>query len=108
MALHAYRKYLRDLLQSSPAGTAGEPPGYSRETSPHMKAEESILEKLADADPQRAAAAIYSLEPCSECNSSPVTCTQLWFSDLAVMQFPIWLLGSVHIVLRVRHSMSRR
>lgn len=52
--------------------------GYSRETGPHIHAEESALGKLEHGDPRLATATIYStLEPCSERKSSPVTCAQL-------------------------------
>lgn len=51
--------------------------GYSRETDPHVHAEESALRKLGD-DPRLRSATIYStLEPCSERRSSPHPCTQL-------------------------------
>lgn len=51
--------------------------GYSRETSPHVHAEESALAKLPPGDPRLVTATIYStLEPCSERKSSPVTCLQ--------------------------------
>ena len=51
--------------------------GYSRETDPHVHAEESALRKLGD-DPRLRSATIYStLEPCSERRSSPHSCTQL-------------------------------
>lgn len=51
--------------------------GYSRETDPHVHAEESALRKLGD-DPRLRSSTIYStLEPCSERRSSPHPCTQL-------------------------------
>ncbi len=52
--------------------------GYSRETDPHVHAEESALGKLAPDEPRLSAATIYStLEPCSERRSRPQTCTRL-------------------------------
>ncbi len=52
--------------------------GYSRETDPHVHAEESALAKLAPDDPRLAGATLYSsLEPCSERRSRPRTCTRL-------------------------------
>ncbi|WP_300604714.1 deaminase [Trebonia sp.] len=52
--------------------------GFSRETDPHVHAEESALGKLAGGDPRLAGATIYStLEPCSARKSRPRTCTQL-------------------------------
>lgn len=55
--------------------------GYSRDTDPHVHAEESALAALAALSPSRATvtdATIYSsLEPCSMRRSRPRTCTQL-------------------------------
>jgi len=53
--------------------------GYSREGGdPVVHAEESALGKLAEGDPRLAGATIYStLEPCSQRQSRPRTCTQL-------------------------------
>lgn len=52
--------------------------GYSRETDPHVHAEESALAKLPGGEPRLAGATIYStLEPCSERKSRPRSCTQL-------------------------------
>ncbi|MGW0802731.1 deaminase [Nonomuraea sp. NPDC002799] len=53
--------------------------GYSRETDPHVHAEESALAKLQVMERSRlAGSTIYStLEPCSERRSRPRTCTQL-------------------------------
>ena len=52
--------------------------GFSRENDPHVHAEESALGKLAPGEPRLAGATIYStLEPCSQRNSRPRTCTQL-------------------------------
>ncbi|WP_432932729.1 deaminase [Microbispora sp. CA-135349] len=53
--------------------------GYSRETDPHVHAEEAALAKLNMMDgPDLTGATIYStLEPCSERRSRPRTCTQL-------------------------------
>jgi diaminohydroxyphosphoribosylaminopyrimidine deaminase/5-amino-6-(5-phosphoribosylamino)uracil reductase len=56
--------------------------GYSRESDPHVHAEEAALAKLgpgASQDPSRlAGATIYStLEPCSVRRSRPRSCTQL-------------------------------
>ncbi|MBO8191381.1 dCMP deaminase [Streptomyces oryzae] len=52
--------------------------GYSRETGPHVHAEESALAKLADEDPRLGSATIYStLEPCAKRRSRPQTCTEL-------------------------------
>ena len=52
--------------------------GWSRESDPHVHAEESALSKVPADDPRLAVATIYStLEPCSERRSRPRTCTQL-------------------------------
>jgi diaminohydroxyphosphoribosylaminopyrimidine deaminase/5-amino-6-(5-phosphoribosylamino)uracil reductase len=52
--------------------------GYSRESDPHVHAEESALAKITAADPRLLTATIYStLEPCSQRKSRPQTCTQL-------------------------------
>jgi diaminohydroxyphosphoribosylaminopyrimidine deaminase/5-amino-6-(5-phosphoribosylamino)uracil reductase len=52
--------------------------GYSRDTDPHVHAEESALSKLSPVDLRLAAATLYStLEPCSQRRSRPRTCTQL-------------------------------
>lgn len=52
--------------------------GYSRETDPHIHAEESALSKVPADDPRLASATLYStLEPCSQRRSRPRTCTQL-------------------------------
>ncbi|MFF0729718.1 deaminase [Streptomyces sp. NPDC004134] len=52
--------------------------GYSRETDPHVHAEESALAKLAPDDVRLGAATIYStLEPCAKRSSRPRTCTEL-------------------------------
>ncbi|MFI5753930.1 deaminase [Streptomyces sp. NPDC051569] len=52
--------------------------GFSRESDPHVHAEESALAKLAEADPRLTGATLYSsLEPCSERRSRPRTCSQL-------------------------------
>jgi diaminohydroxyphosphoribosylaminopyrimidine deaminase/5-amino-6-(5-phosphoribosylamino)uracil reductase len=53
--------------------------GYSRETDPHVHAEESALAKLSGTDRARlGTATIYStLEPCSERRSRPRACTRL-------------------------------
>jgi pyrimidine deaminase RibD-like protein len=52
--------------------------GYSRETDPHVHAEESALSKISPDDPRLAGATIYSsLEPCSTRRSRPKTCTRL-------------------------------
>lgn len=52
--------------------------GYSRETDPHVHAEESAMAKLGPHDPRLATATLYStLEPCSQRKSRPLTCTQL-------------------------------
>jgi diaminohydroxyphosphoribosylaminopyrimidine deaminase/5-amino-6-(5-phosphoribosylamino)uracil reductase len=52
--------------------------GHSRESDPHVHAEESALGKLAAGEPRLAGATIYStLEPCSQRKSRPRTCTQL-------------------------------
>ena len=52
--------------------------GFSRENDPLVHAEESALGKLAPGEPRLAGATIYStLEPCSQRNSRPRTCTQL-------------------------------
>lgn len=51
--------------------------GYSRETDPHVHAEESALAKVAG-DPRLVGATLYStLEPCAERRSERPTCTQL-------------------------------
>jgi diaminohydroxyphosphoribosylaminopyrimidine deaminase/5-amino-6-(5-phosphoribosylamino)uracil reductase len=52
--------------------------GYSRETDPHVHAEESALSKVSPDDPRLAGATIYSsLEPCSERRSRHVPCAKL-------------------------------
>jgi diaminohydroxyphosphoribosylaminopyrimidine deaminase/5-amino-6-(5-phosphoribosylamino)uracil reductase len=52
--------------------------GYSRESGPHVHAEESALAKVAAGDPRLAGATVYStLEPCSQRASRPRSCTQL-------------------------------
>lgn len=52
--------------------------GYSRDTDPHVHAEESALAKLPPDDPRLSTATIYStLEPCTKRKSRPLTCTQL-------------------------------
>jgi diaminohydroxyphosphoribosylaminopyrimidine deaminase / 5-amino-6-(5-phosphoribosylamino)uracil reductase len=53
--------------------------GFSREGGdPLVHAEEAALGKLSPGDPRLAAATVYStLEPCSERQSRPLTCTQL-------------------------------
>ncbi|MFI9105806.1 deaminase [Streptomyces fildesensis] len=52
--------------------------GYSRETDPHVHAEESALAKLSPDDLRLSEATLYStLEPCSQRKSRPRTCTQL-------------------------------
>ena len=52
--------------------------GFSRENDPFVHAEESALGKLAPGDPRLPGAVIYStLEPCSQRESRPWTCTQL-------------------------------
>lgn len=52
--------------------------GYSRDTDPHVHAEESALAKLAPNDPRLSSATIYStLEPCTKRRSHPIPCTQL-------------------------------
>ncbi|MGK5543795.1 deaminase [Streptomyces sp. URMC 127] len=52
--------------------------GYSRETDPHVHAEESALAKLSEDDPRLPTATLYStLEPCSQRRSRTLTCTQL-------------------------------
>ncbi|OZM71279.1 dCMP deaminase [Amycolatopsis antarctica] len=51
--------------------------GYSRESDPHIHAEEAAIGKLAPRDPRLRRATIYtSLEPCTARTSRPVTCTQ--------------------------------
>jgi diaminohydroxyphosphoribosylaminopyrimidine deaminase/5-amino-6-(5-phosphoribosylamino)uracil reductase len=52
--------------------------GFSRENDPLVHAEESALGKLAPGEPRLAGATVYStLEPCSQRQSRPRTCTQL-------------------------------
>jgi len=52
--------------------------GYSRETDPHVHAEEAALAKLDPADPRLATATVYSsLEPCGRRKSRPRTCAEL-------------------------------
>jgi 5-amino-6-(5-phosphoribosylamino)uracil reductase len=52
--------------------------GYSRETDPHVHAEESALAKVDPADLRLAGATIYSsLEPCSVRTSRPAPCAAL-------------------------------
>jgi diaminohydroxyphosphoribosylaminopyrimidine deaminase/5-amino-6-(5-phosphoribosylamino)uracil reductase len=52
--------------------------GYSRDTDPHVHAEESALSRLQPADPRLANAALYStLEPCTERRSRRQPCADL-------------------------------
>jgi diaminohydroxyphosphoribosylaminopyrimidine deaminase/5-amino-6-(5-phosphoribosylamino)uracil reductase len=52
--------------------------GYSRDTGPHVHAEESALSRLQPDDPRLATATIYcTLEPCTERRSRPRPCTNL-------------------------------
>jgi len=52
--------------------------GYSRDTDPHVHAEESALSRLERDDPRLATATIYStLEPCTERRSRSQPCTNL-------------------------------
>jgi diaminohydroxyphosphoribosylaminopyrimidine deaminase / 5-amino-6-(5-phosphoribosylamino)uracil reductase len=52
--------------------------GYSRDTGPHVHAEESALARLEPGDPRLATATIYStLEPCIERRSRPEPCVDL-------------------------------
>lgn len=52
--------------------------GFSRENDPKVHAEESALEKIADASLDLRSATIYStLEPCSQRASRPKPCTEL-------------------------------
>lgn len=51
--------------------------GYSREADPHDHAEEAALAKVDPLEPRLATATIYStLEPCSQRQSRPTTCTE--------------------------------
>lgn len=52
--------------------------GYSRDTNPHVHAEESALGRLEPADPRLGVATLYStLEPCTERRSRPRPCANL-------------------------------
>lgn len=52
--------------------------GWSRETDPHVHAEEAALARIAPHDSRLPGATLYStLEPCSRRASRPRTCTQL-------------------------------
>ena len=52
--------------------------GYSRDTDPHLHAEESALAKVAPGDPRLAVATMYSsLEPCTERHSRTPPCAEL-------------------------------
>ena len=52
--------------------------GYSRQSDPHIHAEEAALAAIGPSDPRLAGATLYSsLEPCTERRSRPRTCTQL-------------------------------
>ena len=52
--------------------------GYSRESDPHVHAEESALTRLRPEDPRLRGATIYSsLEPCSARRSRPRACAAL-------------------------------
>jgi pyrimidine deaminase RibD-like protein len=52
--------------------------GHSRESDPHVHAEEAALAKLPEGDPRLAGSTIYtSLEPCCRRRSRPRTCTEL-------------------------------
>jgi diaminohydroxyphosphoribosylaminopyrimidine deaminase/5-amino-6-(5-phosphoribosylamino)uracil reductase len=51
---------------------------WSRDTDPHVHAEESALARLDPADPRLAGATLYSsLEPCTARRSRPQPCTSL-------------------------------
>ena len=55
--------------------------GWSRESDPHVHAEESALSKVSTDDSRLASATLYStLEPCSKRRSRLSTCTQLILS----------------------------
>lgn len=52
--------------------------GWSRETDPHVHAEESALAKLPAGDPRLRGATVYSsLEPCGRRASRPLPCARL-------------------------------
>ena len=52
--------------------------GYSRDTAPHLHAEESALSRLEPDDPRLATATLYStLEPCTERRSRHQPCANL-------------------------------
>ena len=52
--------------------------GYSRDTEPHVHAEESALRRIEPDDPRLATATLYStLEPCTERRSRPRSCASL-------------------------------
>lgn len=52
--------------------------GYSRDSDPHVHAEESALGRLDAGDPRLVTATLYStLEPCTERRARPLTCTNL-------------------------------
>lgn len=52
--------------------------GYSRDTDPHVHAEESALAKLPPDDPRLTSATLFStLEPCTQRRSRPMPCTEL-------------------------------
>lgn len=51
--------------------------GYSRETDPHVHAEEAALAKLASGTRLIGATLYSTLEPCSQRRSRPLTCSQL-------------------------------
>jgi pyrimidine deaminase RibD-like protein len=52
--------------------------GHSRESGPHVHAEEAALAKVPAGDPRLPAATMYtSLEPCAQRASGPRSCTEL-------------------------------
>ncbi|MBB4916162.1 dCMP deaminase [Streptosporangium saharense] len=52
--------------------------GHSRETGPHLHAEEVALSRVSPGDPRLPGATVYSsLEPCSVRHSRPVPCSSL-------------------------------
>lgn len=89
---HAWLRYAIDLSRSCPPATGaysvgavivaatGEQiaSGYSRDTDPHVHAEESALARVPSGDPRLATATLYStMEPCSRRASRPRPCAQL-------------------------------
>ncbi len=84
--------------------------GYSRDTEPHVHAEESALSRLEQDDPRLATATIYStLEPCTERRSRSQPCADLILAagiPLVVIAWrePALFVADCHGVERLREA----